>query len=59
MSNSKIKFIVEEDFKTEDIDSRISTLHNLFIRVIKNCEFAKNTSFLDIPNPTKENPHNE
>lgn len=56
MSNNKTHFIIEEYFKTEDNNLRLTRLQDIFLKLIKTCELMENTSLLDVSSHTKENP---
>ena len=56
MSNNKTHFIIEEYFKTEDNNLRLTALQDIFVRLIKNYEVIENTPLLHGSIHTKENP---
>lgn len=57
MSSSKTLFIIDESFKSEEKTLRITSLQNIFIKVIKTSELIENTSVINTAQHTKENPH--
>ncbi len=57
MSNKKTNFVIEEIFKTEEKDLRLTTLQNIFVKIIRTCELVESTSFSDTNSRTKETTH--
>jgi hypothetical protein len=57
MSGNKTHFIVEEIFKSDEKELRLTTLQNAFIKLIRTCELIDNTSIVDTSIHTKENSH--
>lgn len=57
MSNNKTHFIIEEYFKTEDINLRLVALQDIFLKLIKTCEVIETSSLLDTSSIQRRTSH--
>jgi hypothetical protein len=55
MSNRKVLFIIEESFKTEERELRLSSLQNAFLKLIKTYEVIEEHPTFNTTNKKKEN----